>query len=100
MTEVPEESLEVGKYYLFWKKYEAFNPDIYIGEFVRYCCKNEVACKNFTLFQVQLNHQIRVITDKDGGSYDECELSSMGHSECWCFELDDDEVYRYIMEKV
>lgn len=100
MIEVSNDSLEVGKFYLFFKKYSTYNPDIMIGMFTGYADDTSHPSSiitNSICYIMCVDHIIDVIADV---SEEYVEMSVPGHSECLVFELDSEETSTYIMGRI
>lgn len=103
MTEVDQDFLKEGKYYLFFKKYIEYNPDVIICQLVGYDTpKGSSKCaviQNLSSYIMDESYSVRVIDDDDNTD-GLLEMTVEDHSDCWVFELDEEETLRYLMERI
>jgi len=98
VTYVDPDTLEKGNFYLFYKTYEEYRPDIIIGAFEEYD-RDDVPCRTAILNNVLswvVGHNFSIAHSIGKKDQRFCELSAP-HSTVWCFELDKSEVECHIL---
>ena len=95
MTEIDSNFLKEGEFYLFFKKYKIYNPDIIIGQFTRsaYESSDTVTLKNVVKYDMGAMCNIRKFIYNN--AHDLYIYSR--DSTCWIFKLEPDEVNTHIV---